>query len=192
MTRLLTFWMSKSGKSVMKIAKTLAIMACAALLSAGVIGSARHAYAQDASEIDQDAGAWSGPDAGTADESSRKIKVHPLDIKGCWSGDVADLAEGMGTATFDFDQNSNRKKLVKASKYDFEWPGMVYARGPMKGSVSSTGFQFNATVINAGEKCEISGSGTGDDTELTGTIEFGEACATIFEDVTFSITPGCP
>jgi hypothetical protein len=134
----------------MKVAKTLAIMACAALLSAGVIGSARHAYAQDADEIDGNAGAWSGPDAPSPDESNRKTKVHPLNIKGCWSGNAVDIGDGAGTATFHFDQNPNLNKLVLGSQFDFEWPGDVFARGPMKGTVSSTGFKFHQQGVRPG------------------------------------------
>jgi hypothetical protein len=174
--------------------KLFAIMACAALLLAGVLGSSHHAYAQDADEIDQNAGAWSGPDAGSADESSRKTKVHPLNIEGCWSGNVVDTADGTGTATFQFDQNSNRKKLkLHGSDFDFEWTDGAFARAPMKGSVTSTGFTFTSTVVDAGMVCRVSGSGTGDDTELMGTVEFGGYCAamSLLQNVTFAITPGC-
>ncbi len=188
MARLLTFCTSTSGKSVTKLAKTLAIAACAALLSAGVIGSAHHAYAQDADAIDQNAGAWSGPDAGSADESSRQTKVHPLDIKGCWSGDIVDTADGTGTGTFQFDQNSNLKKLKVGSIIHLNWTDGAYARVPLKGTVSSTGFIFNG---NAGAGCLVTGFGSGDDSAMTGTVVFDGACATFFQDVTFSIIPGC-
>jgi hypothetical protein len=62
------------------------------------------------------------------------------------------------------------------------------ARGPLKGTVTSTGFSFKG---NAGVGCAVSGNGTGDATAMTGTVVFVGACATIFQDVTFSITPGC-
>ncbi len=172
----------------MKLAKTLAITACAGLLLAGVIGSAHHAYAQDADAIDQDAGAWSGPDVGAVNESSRQTKAHPLDIKGCWSGDVVDAADGPGTVTFQFDQNSNLKKLKIGSIIHFQWTDGAYARVPLKGTVTSTGFTFNG---NAGVGCLVSGIGMGDDTALTGTVVFDGDCATLFQDVTFSIAPGC-
>jgi hypothetical protein len=174
--------------------KLFAIMACAGLLLAGVVGLSHHAYAQDADEIDQNAGAWSGPDAGAADESSRPVKVHPLNIKGCWSGNVVDTGDGTGTATFQFDQNSNLKKLKRGSDFDFEWTDTAFARAPMKGSVTPTGFTFTSTVVDGGKVCQVRGSGTGDDTELMGTVEFGGYCATmsLLQDVTFSITPGCP
>jgi hypothetical protein len=177
----------------MKLAKTLAIAACAVLLSVGVIASAHHAYAQDSDEVDQNTGAWGAPDAGIADESSSKTKVHPLDLKGCWSGNVVDTGDGTGTTTFNFDQNSNLKKL-KRSDFEFEWTDSAFARGPMKGSVTPTGFTFTSTVVDAGEVCQVRGSGMGDETELMGTVEFLGYCATtsLFQNVTFSITPGCP
>ena len=168
--------------------KLFAIMTCAGLLLAGAIGSSHHAYAQDADEIDQNSGAWSGPDAGAADESSRQTKTHPLDIKGCWSGDVVDSADGAGTGTFQFDQNSNLKKLKVGSIIHFQWTDGALARVPLKGTVSSTGFIFNG---NAGKGCLVTGFGSGDDSAITGTVVFNGSCATLFQDVTFSIIPGC-
>jgi hypothetical protein len=168
----------------MKLAKTLLVLACASLLSAGQV---RHAYAQDTDESDQSVGAWGAPDASIATPEA-KSKVRPLDIKGCWSGEVVDTGDGSGTATFEFDQNSNRKKVMTGSTFDFQWADSAFARGPIKGSVSATGFKFKG---NAGAGCTISGSGTGDATALMGTLEFVGGCATIFQDVTFSITQGC-
>jgi hypothetical protein len=172
----------------MKLAKTLVAMTCAGLLSLGMVGAPHHAYAQDAGEIDQDAGAWSAPDAASAEQSSPEAKVHPLNIKGCWSGNVVDTGDGVGTATFEIHQNSNHKKLIIGSTFNFQWADSAMARGPMKGTVSATGFKFKG---NAGAGCAVSGSGTGNASALTGTFEFVGACASIFQDVTFSITPGC-
>ncbi len=173
----------------MKLAKTLFVMTCASLLSVGMIGTPCHAYAQESDEIDQSLGTWSAPDAGSAEQSSPEAKVHPLKIKGCWSGDVMDTADGLGTATFQFNQNSNRKKLVAGSIIHFEWPDTANAKIPMKGSVTSKGFTFKG---NAGVGCSlVTGSGTGDATAMTGTVVFVGACASIFQVVTFSITPGC-
>lgn len=175
----------------MKPAKVLLAIICVALLS---LVSARHAYAQDAGETDEDLGAWSAPGADSAEQSSPDAKLHPLKIKGCWSGDVVDTADGTGTVTFQFRQNSSRKKLLLGSEFDFEWPGMVFARGPMKGTVTATGFKFTSKVVDQGNVCLVSGSGTGDGTMLVGTVVFGGYCATasIFQNVTFSIAPGCP
>jgi hypothetical protein len=173
----------------MKIAKTLVAMTCASLLSVSMIGAARYAYAQDAGELDRDAGAWSAPDADSAEQSSPEAKVHPLKIKGCWSGNVVDTGDGVGTATFEIHQNSNHKKLTIGSTFNFQWADSAMARGPMKGTVTATGFKFKG---NAGAGCSVSGSGAGDANALTGTLEFVGACASIFQDVTFSITPGCP
>src|ERR1700689_1905486 len=96
----------------MKLAKTLFVITCASLLSVGMIGAPHHAYAQDADEIDQNQGTWSAPAAASVEQSSPEAKVHPLDIKGCWSGNVMDTGDGAGTATLEFHQNSNHKKLI--------------------------------------------------------------------------------
>jgi hypothetical protein len=172
----------------MRLAKKLLVAVCASLLFVTTVGSARHAYAQDAYESDQSMGAWSAPDAGGAIPDG-KTKVPPLDIKGCWSGQVADTADGTGTATFQFDQNSNLKKLIIGSTFNFQWADSAFARGPINGSVSSSGFKFKG---NAGGACKVSGSGTGDATALMGTFQFVGTCGSLFQGVTFSITPGCP
>jgi hypothetical protein len=172
----------------MNVAKTVLVVVCASLLSLNIVASARNAYAQDASESDRSMGAWGAPDPSSTIPEA-KTKVPPLDIKGCWSGEVVDTGDGSGTATFQFDQNSSGKKLVIGSTFNFQWADSAFARGPIKGSVSSTGLKSKG---NAGGGCKVSGSGTGDATALTGTIEFVGTCATLFQDVTFSITPGCP
>jgi hypothetical protein len=99
--------------------------------------------------------------------------------------DTGDMA---GTATFQFFQSKSHKKLLLGSTFKFLWPDSAMARGPLKGTVTSTGFSFKG---NAGTGCAVSGNGTGDATAMTGTVVFVGACATIFQDVTFSITPGC-
>lgn len=80
----------------------LAIVLCTGLLWAGVIGLARHVYAQDAGNADID----------SADESSADAKQSPLDVQGCWG----DFSEG-GGFIFEFDQNGNGKELESSSTY---------------------------------------------------------------------------
>ena len=171
----------------MKLAKVLLVMTCAGLLSLSIVGSARHVYAQDADETDENVGSWNGPDADSAELSNPDVKTHQLNIKGCWAGSVIDTGDGTGTATFQFFQK--HKKLMVGSTFKFLWPDTAMARGPLKGTVTSTGFSFKG---NAGAGCAVSGNGAGDATAMTGTVVFVGACATIFQDVTFSITPGCP
>jgi hypothetical protein len=168
----------------MKVVKTFAIIVCASLLSATILGSARHAYAQDEPE-----GAWSaGSNANSEESSSPDMKAPPLIIAGCWQGDVQDKHDGTGTANFGFFQNPSGKKLVASSSFDFEWPDQSFAHGPIKGTVTSKGFKFKG---NAGKGCPVHGSASGDETGMTGTAKFGGECAKFFKDVTFSITPGC-
>lgn len=170
----------------MRLVKRLLVVVCASPLFVGTAGSAGQSYAQDADESDQSIGAWSAPDASSA---GPEAKAHPLNIKGCWSGAVSDTGDGSGAATFQFDQNSSRKKVVIGSTFNFQWTDSAFVRGPMKGTVSATGFKIKG---NGGAGCAVSGSGTGDASALTGTFEFVGTCATIFQDVTFSITSGCP
>ena len=164
------------------------MMTCAALLSAALLGSARHVYAEDVAETDENIGSWNGPDANSAEQSIGDAKKHALSIKGCWAGSVMDTGDDAGTATFQFFQSKDRKKLLLGSTFKFLWPDTAKAHGPLKGTVTSTGFSFKG---NAGAGCAVSGNGTDSATAITGTVVFVGACATIFQDVTFSITPGC-
>lgn len=166
----------------MKLPKTLILVISGGLLSAILVGHPHAVCAQDA----PDQGAWSGPD--TANSDNKTTKPRPMDISGCWSGTIIDTGDGSGTPTFEFHQNGNLKKLRIGSTFNFDWGDGAMAKGPMKGSVTSAGFTFKG---NAGANCKVSGSGVGDNTALTGTIVFTGACADIFEDVTFSISPGC-
>ena len=172
----------------MRLAKALLAMTCAGLLSLGTVGSARHAYAQDAGNSDENLGSWSAPGADSSEQSTPETKTHLLKIKGCWSGDVVDMADGTGTAAFQFNQNSNRKKLTIGSTFSFQWPDAAKAHGPIKGLVNASGFTFTGS---AGTHCALTGSGTGDVNALTGTVVFTGDCATFFQNVSFSITPGC-
>lgn len=173
----------------MKLGRTFAIIACASLLFAVMMSSARHAYAQDAQDADDDdqnAGAFGSPNSDAVDESSPEAKAPSLNISGCWMGHVQDTADGMGTATFHFVQSSNGTKLVNGSNFDFEWPDTAFAFGPMKGSVTSKGFKFKGT-----SDCPVNGSATGSESMLMGTVKFGGPCKKVFKNVTISITPGC-
>jgi len=171
-----------------RLAQTLSVVTCAVLLSVAVLGWAPRVYAQDSAEVDDNVGSWNGPDANNGDQSVGDVKKHPLNIKGCWAGSVIDTGDGAGTATFQFSQSKNHKKLGLGSTVKFQWPDTAMARGPLKGTVTSTGFSFKG---NAGAGCAVSGNGTGDATAMTGTVVFVGTCASIFQDVSFSITPGC-
>src|ERR1700722_1756809 len=172
------------GEVRVKLAKTLAIVVCAGLLSAGAFGYAHRAYAQDAEE-----GAWGAAANANPDESnSPETKAPALSIAGCWEGPANDKADGTGTLFLSFVQSSNGKKLVSSSSFDFEWPDQAFAHGPMKGTVTSKGFKFKG---NAGKGCPVSGSGKGDKPGRPGTASFGGECGRFFKNVTFSITPGC-
>ena len=173
----------------MKLAKTIVIVVCTALLSTAGIGSARHAYAQDAAATDAQgwsAGGTGSADLDSSDQSSPEVQVTPLSIGGCWSGDVNDDHDGLGTAVLNFVQNG--KSLKNKSHLAFDWPDTSYVHGPIHGTASSTGIKFNG---QAGKGCPFHGAGTGDTSLITGTVTFKGKCAKFFTNVTFSISPGC-
>jgi hypothetical protein len=185
-----------------KQARTLAIVICAGLLLAGVIGSACHAYAQDAEEVGPDAGAWNAggtgsPDTEGPDESSPDAKQPPLDIQGCWG----DFAEG-GGFIFEFNQTEKGTKLESSSTYRLGLDGgkNTGTGGKLKGSVSSAGLKFrgrgiwsNGIFVFLKPNCLITGSGTGDVSQLMIDYEFRGACARFFGRGPFSISlTRCP
>ena len=172
-----------------KLAKVILAVTCAGSLALSVVGAARPAHAQDAGETDDNAGSWSAPGAESTEQSIPAVKTHPLKIKGCWSGSVMDTADGAGTVTFQFRQSSNRKKILVGSVAHFAWPDTAKATVAMTGTITSGGFTFKG---NAGANCPtVTGTATGDGTLLTGMVEFTGGCATFFQNVSFSITPGC-
>jgi hypothetical protein len=150
----------------MKLAKTLAVVACAGLLLTGVIGSARHACAQDAN-------------SDTADDSSPEAKKGPpIDIGGCWQGDAG---KRVGQATVQFNFNELKNKFYSSSfVFQFEsGDGVVNVTGDLGGSGTSAGFKFNGTAMQ-GKDCKLSGSGK-EDTQpdpalLSGKYKFKGNC----------------
>jgi hypothetical protein len=162
----------------MKLAKTLAIVVCVGLLSAGILGSAHHAYAQDS-------GGWgAAASADSSDEATSPDGKMPIDVSGNWCGAVRDKHDGKGTATFLFDQSGTM--LLGGSDYDFEWPDTSFAFGPLTGSVSSKGIKF---VGQAGAGCSVSGSATIHGSKLIGHVKFHQKCAKFFGGGSLSISP---
>jgi hypothetical protein len=168
----------------MRLAKTSLLLICAGLLAAVVTWPARAAQAQDTTGQ----GSWSAPQGAGADYLDQTVNAPPMALAGCWSGTVSDAADGAGTVAFEFHQNKNLKKLRIGSTFNFQWGDGAMAEGPLKGSVTSTGFTFRG---NAGRTCKVSGSAVGNDTGLTGTVVFAGNCADLFQNVTLSIAPGC-
>ncbi len=169
----------------MKLAKTVAIVACAGLLSAGAMGSARHAYAQDAEQSDSGSGSWGAAGAGAPDVAAEPdSKKPPLDVEGCWSGLVTDKGDGEGDAYFGFTQDGNKIVGNEESDLYVIWPDNTYAYGPISGSVTANGIKFKG---NAGKGCNFSGSAKGNGSELTGKITFKQKCAKFLKHVRFIV-----
>lgn len=173
----------------MTLAKTLVMIACTALLSTGGIGSARHAYAQDAATTDAEgwsAGGTGSADLESADQLSPEVHGTPINIAGCWSGSVNDTGDGTGAAAVTFVQNG--KTIQNSSFLAFDWPDTSFAHAAIHGTVGSTGIKFKG---QAGKGCPFSGKGTGDASAIGGTVKFKGKCAKFFKNVTFNISPGC-
>ena len=168
----------------MKLAKTLVIIACSALLSAGGIGSARQAYAQDADGWS--AGGTGSADLDSAEQLNPETQSTPLTIGGCWLGNVDDTADGTGIASVTFDQSG--KKIHNTSRLNFDWPDQAFVHGGIHGTVSSTGIKFNG---QAGKGCSFHGVAVGDASAMSGAVKFTGRCAKFFKNVTFSIGVGC-
>jgi hypothetical protein len=139
----------------LKLAKTLAIVACAGLLSAGVMGSAHHAYAQDANEMDNDAGSWNSGSSDSPDEYN-SVDVNPLiALEGCWSGDIGQNISQNDTSTFNFVVDG--KTILSTSTFVFSFNnGDIMVGGMMKGTVTENGFKIKGS---AGKGCKLKASG---------------------------------
>ena len=176
----------------MKLAKTVAIVACAGLLSAGAMGSARQTYAQDAEQSDSDSGSWGAPGAGAPDAAAEPdSKKPPLDVEGCWSGVVTDKGDGEGNAYCLFTQDGNKIVGNEESGLYVVWPDNAFADGPISGTVTANGIKFKG---NAGKGCPFSGSAKGNTSELTGKITFKQQCAKFLKHVRFIVESNgtCP
>lgn len=172
----------------MKFGKTLAIVACAGLLCASAVVSARHAYAQDADGADPEAGAWSADEFSPPDSDSEPSTAKPpLDVQGCWAGKVHDRAKGTGTFTLAFQQNGTKLE-PNISGFSVFWDSHNFAHGPItKGSVGSNRVTFKGTATS---KCAINATATGNANKLRGTYSFHKLCGEAFKGGTFSVTPG--
>ena len=155
----------------MRLAKVLATIACVALLSAGLLGSASFARAQDAASTPGDEGASSAPSAATQPD----MKTPPSDLGGCWDGEsdgsLDDQNYGNGHGWIGIDQKGG--KIIGGkhhSYYEFLWDNNAYAYGYFSGKVKGTGFTGTAL---AGGKCRgtvIGHLGTSND--IVGTYDF--------------------
>jgi hypothetical protein len=175
---------------MMKFTKMLVPLACAMLLLVEN-GPVRHAYAQNAEEADQNAEAWrAGAGGSSADESGLEDKRPPIHIEGCWTGTIDDMAEGEGSIIVVFSRSAPTRLKEKTSVFDLHWNSGFYAYGHLKGSVDSTGIILSGHVGGGYpvSRCPISGSGTGDDSNITGELKFGGECAKEFKSGSFSIT----
>jgi hypothetical protein len=167
----------------MKFAKTLALVACAGLLSTAAIGSARHAYAQDEDQVDRD--------GSIGDDSMPDFKAPPIDLQGCWGGETTDKNPDFIEGSLSFESVQDGKKLDPTSTFEFIWDtsdGEVLATGHFKGTVSSTHFNFKGAT---GDGCKVSGSAKGSSSGLAGKFKFEGNCKKELESGTFSISHGC-
>ena len=114
----------------MKLAKTLTIMAFATLLSMGAMGSAGHAYAQDAAASAQDDG---GNAAAAVAAPDMKTKTSALNFGGCWDG-------------------SNTDGSLQDQNYGsgYGWIGIVQKGAKIKGGNRGSYFEFVWTAAATG------------------------------------------
>ena len=175
----------------MKLAKTLAIGACAVLLSVCLMGFERHAYAQDANAMDNDAGSWNSGSRDT--DEDRFVGVGPLFALsgGCWSGDIGQNINQNDTSTFNFVVNGNKIQPTSTFVFSFN-NGDIMVGGTMKGSVTADGFKIKGS---AGKGCKLTASGKlggGGSTFINGDYKFTGKCpAGIDKQGNISISEGC-
>jgi len=149
----------------MILGKTLAIVACASLLSVGAMGSSHQAYAGGYGPAAGDSAGGGGSKGGALEE--KELEKFP-DFAGCWNGTDAygyleDDNYGEGYGWIGFDQKGKKIQGPKDGSYfEFVWED-AYAYGGVKGKVSKHGF---VATGEAGLPCElkiIGQFGTNDD-----------------------------
>jgi hypothetical protein len=158
----------------MKLAKTLTIMAFATLLSMGAMGSAGHAYAQDAAASAQDDGGNAAAAVATPD---MKTKTSALNFGGCWDGSntdgsLQDQNYGSGYGWIGIVQKGAKiKGGNRGSYFEFVWDGgSDWAHGPLTGKATATGFTATG---KAGGKCRVKIIGTfGNSNDIVGSYDF--------------------
>ena len=139
-----------------------------------IAASARLAVAQQADENDAGMQILVSP---SAVPSNRHIKLRPLDVAGCWSGETEDNGSPTGDGFIFFVQKGN--KAVKGTNV-----GVANATttifGPIKGKVTSTSFFLKAK----GKKCNVSFVGQMPNEALVGNYSF-KNCGSITLEGTF-------
>jgi len=82
----------------------------------------------------------------------------PLNVQGCWVGNVHDRAEGTGKFKLFFAQNGTQLEPGLGG-FRVSWNAQNFAQGPIiSGTVSSKGIIFKGTAT---ANCAINASGTG-------------------------------
>ena len=173
---------SQRKSSIVRVAKIFAIVG---YLLTCAIGTTLQVHAQEAAEIDSHAAAVSAGDTGSVDfgdldESSPESEQAAARRLGCPTGNVDDKAEGAGDFDFVLGPRGNLKYFF------FFWNQENFAQGrTMNASISSKRINF---MGSAGKDCSVTGSGAGEDWNLSGKYKFHGKCAKFFQGGTFSIS----
>ena len=154
-------------KSLQALVATVAVFAL-------IAASARLAVAQQADDNDAGMQILVSP---SAVPSKHHIKLLPLDVAGCWSGETEDSGTRTGEGFIFFAQKGN--KAVKGTKVGVT-NGTITIFGPIKGKVTATSFFLKAK----GKKCNVSFVGQMPNEALVGSYSF-KNCGSITMEGTF-------
>ena len=154
-------------KSLQALVATVAVFAL-------IAASARLAVAQQADDNDAGMQILVSP---SAVPSKHHIKLSPLDVAGCWSGETEDSGTRTGEGFIFFAQKGN--KAVKGTKVGVT-NGTITIFGPIKGKVTATSFFLKAKE----KKCVVSFVGQMPNEALVGSYSI-KNCGSINLEGTF-------
>jgi hypothetical protein len=98
-------------------------------------------------------------------------KAPPLQLGGCWSGDIDDDTTGVGTGYAFIVQKG--KKLKKGTYIGFRFSGGASARHPIKGTANSRNFKLHLQIST----CVVTVRGVlASPTEATGSYRLTKRC----------------
>jgi hypothetical protein len=140
--------------------RALSVLASVLLATVLILGPARFALAQDATD-----------EGANSEDSTAQPKVLVPDIAGCWQGNAFNDSQGNTSITFFFQQTKN-KISKKHSVLDLE--SAVSVHGPIIGKISLTQFIFHGHMANG---CNIKGHGSfQNDNSITGGYTYVGKC----------------
>jgi len=140
--------------------RALSVFASVFLASVLILGPARFAFAQDATD-----------EGLNSEDPADQPKVLVPDIAGCWQGDAFNDSQGNTSILVFFEQAKNK---IKKKQSSLALGSAVSVTGHISGTIKLTQFSFHGKV---GKGCNIKGTGFfQSDNSLSGNYHYSGVC----------------